>query len=161
MLIIISFEAQTFEIIMTEKCLSQLLGTILGCFHIILNVPAKIPESSDMKSVFEKLPIVFVTGGPGSGKGTQCDKIVKEFNFTHLSSGDLLRAKVASGSPDGQELEAVMKAGKLVPLEKVLDLITEAMTEAVAQGSCNGFLIDGYPREIDQGLKFEEQVNIV
>ena len=120
---------------------------------------AKIPESADMKSVFEKLPIVFVTGGPGSGKGTQCDKIVKEFQFTHLSSGDLLRAKVASGSPDGQELDEMMKAGKLVPLEKVLELITEGMTEAVAQGSCNGFLIDGYPREIEQGTKFEEVVS--
>ena len=107
------------------------------------------------------LPIIFVTGGPGSGKGTQCDKIVSQFNFTHLSSGDLLRAKVASGSPDGQELDGIMKAGQLVPLEKVLDLITEAMKTAVEQGPCQGFLIDGYPREIEQGTKFEEKVNKV
>ena len=105
--------------------------------------------------------MVFVTGGPGSGKGTQCDKIVEAFNFTHLSSGDLLRAKIASGSADGQELEAIMKEGKLVPLEKVLGLITEAMTDAVASGDCNGFLIDGYPREIEQGLKFEEMVDSI
>ena len=111
-----------------------------------------------IKDQLEKLPIVFVTGGPGSGKGTQCDKIVEKFQFTHLSSGDLLRAKVASGSPDGQELDDMMKAGKLVPLEKILDLITEGMTNAVAQGTCNGFLIDGYPREIEQGTKFEEKV---
>jgi len=111
-----------------------------------------------MKEQLAKLPVIFVTGGPGSGKGTQCDKIVKEFNFTHLSSGDLLRAKVASGSADGKELDAMMKAGKLVPLEKVLDLITEAMNKAVSSGSCNGFLIDGYPREIDQGIKFEAKI---
>merc|ERR1711936_1355813 len=98
-------------------------------------------ETSDK---LQKLPVVFVTGGPGSGKGTQCDKIVQEFSFTHLSSGDLLRAKVASGSADGKELDAMMKAGKLVPLEKVLDLITEAMNKAVSSGPCNGFLIDGY-----------------
>ena len=47
-----------------------------------------------MNEAIAPLPVVFVTGGPGSGKGTQCEKIVSTFNFTHLSSGDLLRAKV-------------------------------------------------------------------
>ena len=117
-----------------------------------------IQPKPEMTEAIAKLPVVFVTGGPGSGKGTQCEKIVNSFNFTHLSSGDLLRAKVASGSADGQELDAIMKAGKLVPLEKVLDLITEAMVNAVNSGNCKGFLIDGYPREIDQGIKFEERV---
>ncbi len=119
------------------------------------------PQVAATQSLFSELPVVFVTGGPGSGKGTQCDKIVNKFKFTHLSSGDLLRAKVASGSEDGQELEAIMKEGKLVPLEKVLDLITEAMNEAVTSGGCKGFLIDGYPREIEQGLKFEEKVSLL
>lgn len=55
-------------------------------------------------------------GGPGSGKGTQCEKLVQKFHFNHLSSGDLLRAEVQSGSPKGKELKAMMERGELVPL---------------------------------------------
>jgi adenylate kinase len=55
-------------------------------------------------------------GGPGCGKGTQCAKIVESFKYTHLSTGDLLRSEVSSGSPRGQELSAIMKKGDLVPM---------------------------------------------
>ena len=59
---------------------------------------------------------MFVVGGPGSGKGTQCERIVNKYGFTHLSTGDLLRAEVASGSDRGKELTAIMEKGDLVPL---------------------------------------------
>ncbi|VDM29882.1 unnamed protein product [Toxocara canis] len=62
------------------------------------------------------VPIFFIVGGPGSGKGTQCDKIVAKYGLTHLSSGDLLRAEVKSGSPRGNELNKIMEQGQLVPL---------------------------------------------
>ena len=55
------------------------------------------------------------SGGPGSGKGTQCDRIVGKFGFTHLSSGELLRGEVLSGSPRGMQLFRVMEQGLLVP----------------------------------------------
>ena len=55
-------------------------------------------------------------GGPGSGKGTQCDKIVEKYGYTHLSTGDLLRDEVASGSERGKQLTAIMEKGELVPL---------------------------------------------
>ena len=61
--------------------------------------------------------IVFVLGGPGSGKGTQCSRIVAKYKLTHLSAGDLLRAEVKAGSETGQQLETYMKEGKLVPQE--------------------------------------------
>uniref|UniRef100_A0A1B0AIF9 Adenylate kinase isoenzyme 1 n=1 Tax=Glossina pallidipes TaxID=7398 RepID=A0A1B0AIF9_GLOPL len=61
-----------------------------------------------------KVPIIWVLGGPGSGKGTQCDKIVQKYGFVHLSTGDLLRAEVASGSPKGKDLALIMKEGRLV-----------------------------------------------
>merc|ERR1711936_439136 len=85
------------------------------------------------------LPIVWVLGGPGCGKGTQCDKIVAKYGFTHLSSGDLLREEVASGSDRGKSLTA-----------------TEAMIKKL--GGSKGFLIDGYPREVAQGEEFEKAI---
>jgi adenylate kinase family enzyme len=63
------------------------------------------------------LDIVFVLGGPGSGKGTQCAKIVEKYGHCHLSAGDLLRDEVKSGSELGQQCEQIMKEGKLVPME--------------------------------------------
>ncbi|VDN96459.1 unnamed protein product [Rodentolepis nana] len=57
-----------------------------------------------------------IIGGPGSGKGTQCEKIVEKYKFNHLSSGDLLRAEVQSGSPRGKDLQATMAKGELVSL---------------------------------------------
>lgn len=105
---------------------------------------------------FKSKTIVFVVGGPGSGKGTQCDKIKEKYGFTHFSSGDLLRAEVASGSDKGKELSAIMEKGELVPLSTVLDLIQCNMI-AHADHS-KGFLIDGYPREVQQGIEFENTI---
>ncbi|BFZ20716.1 hypothetical protein BsWGS_23755 [Bradybaena similaris] len=104
----------------------------------------------------ENIPVIFVIGGPGSGKGTQCEKIVRKYGFTHLSSGDLLRAEVASGSERGKNLTAIMEKGELVPMETVLGLMKEAME--VRASISKGFLIDGYPRELEQGLRFEKEV---
>merc|ERR1711878_113421 len=102
------------------------------------------------------LPVVWVLGGPGCGKGTQCDKIVAQFGYTHLSSGDLLREEVKSGSERGKTLNAMMEKGDLVPLFVVLDLLAEAMIGKLS-GS-KGFLIDGYPREVAQGQEFEKEI---
>lgn len=60
--------------------------------------------------------IVFVLGGPGSGKGTQCTRIAKEFNYFHLSAGDLLRAEVKTGSELGKQIDEMIKEGKIVPM---------------------------------------------
>lgn len=59
-------------------------------------------------------------GGPGSGKGTQCDKAAKKFNFTHLSTGDLLRAEVSSNTERGNQVKETMARGELVPLVSTL-----------------------------------------
>ncbi|XP_021354677.1 uncharacterized protein LOC110451142 isoform X2 [Mizuhopecten yessoensis] len=117
------------------------------------------PPSEDAAldtSVLKDTKIVFVVGGPGSGKGTQCERIVQQFGFTHLSTGDLLRAEVASGSARGKELTSIMESGQLVPLDVVLQLLKEKMMAAAATSS--GFLIDGYPREMEQGTRFENEV---
>ncbi|XP_063084215.1 adenylate kinase isoenzyme 1 isoform X1 [Cavia porcellus] len=100
--------------------------------------------------------IIFVVGGPGSGKGTQCEKIVQKYGYTHLSTGDLLRAEVSSGSARGKKLSEIMEKGQLVPLETVLDMLRDAMVAKV--DSSKGFLIDGYPREVQQGEEFERRI---
>jgi len=112
--------------------------------------------TSSGEEALKNAKIVFVIGGPGSGKGTQCEKIVAKYGFTHLSSGDLLRAEVASGSERGKELTAIMEKGDLVPLDTVLQLLKEAMIAKAADSK--GFLIDGYPRELEQGTRFENEV---
>ncbi|KAJ3208626.1 hypothetical protein HDU67_006622 [Dinochytrium kinnereticum] len=99
--------------------------------------------------------IIFVLGGPGCGKGTQCVRLAKEFNLTHLSAGDLLRAEVASGSDRAKELDALMKEGKIVPMEVTISLLQEAMER---ESSSSGFLIDGFPRQLDQAKAFEATV---
>ncbi|ELW62013.1 Adenylate kinase isoenzyme 1 [Tupaia chinensis] len=97
-----------------------------------------------------------LAGGPGSGKGTQCEKIVQKYGYTHLSTGDLLRAEVSSGSARGKKLSEIMEKGQLVPLETVLDMLRDAMVAKV--DTSKGFLIDGYPREVQQGEEFERRI---
>lgn len=110
-------------------------------------------EEIDME--FSGQRIVFVLGGPGSGKGTQCSKIVDEFGYVHLSAGDLLREEVARGSEKGQLISEIMKDGRLVPQEITIQLLRDAMRY---HKDCPGFLIDGFPREIQQGMQFEKEV---
>ncbi|KNE64646.1 hypothetical protein AMAG_10003 [Allomyces macrogynus ATCC 38327] len=101
--------------------------------------------------------LIFVLGGPGSGKGTQCARIAVELNLTHLSAGDLLRAEVARGTPLGAELNKLMAEGQLVPMAVTIDLLRSAMS---ASPNSAGFLIDGFPRELDQGLAFESALSL-
>jgi adenylate kinase len=98
--------------------------------------------------------IVFVLGAPGAGKGTQCAKIAAAFGYTHLSTGDLLRDEVASGSELGERLKGIMAAGALVETPLVLQMVEKAMA---ASGSSK-FLLDGYPRALDQAFAFEKAI---
>lgn len=109
-----------------------------------------------MESKLQNTNVIFVVGGPGSGKGTQCERIVKKYGYTHLSSGDLLRAEVKSGSERGKMLNDLMEKGQLVSNQIVLDMIKDAMLATV--DSSKGYLIDGYPREVNQGVEFEKQI---
>lgn len=82
--------------------------------------------------------------------------MVDRYGYCHISSGDLLRKEVASGSRRGRKLNEIMKKGGLVPDNVVLDMIKEAMLANVE--NAKGFLIDGYPRKVDQGIEFEKEV---
>jgi len=66
---------------------------------------------------------LYTLGGPGSGKGTQCAKIVEKYGFCHLSTGDLLRAEVNSGSERAEKMKEIMAKGELVPLVKIFHFL--------------------------------------
>jgi len=94
-----------------------------------------------------KPDVIFVLGGPGSGKGTQCAKMVEKYNYTHLSAGDLLRAERKSGSENAQKINDLISAGQLVPSDITVGLIKTAMEKAVAGAEDKvTFIIDGFPR---------------
>ncbi len=94
-------------------------------------------------------------GAPGAGKGTQAQKLVEEFGFAHISTGDLLRAAVKSGSPLGVEAKGYMDAGQLVPDELVINLVKERLGEKDAQ---EGFILDGFPRNTAQAVTLDSEL---
>ncbi|KAI9026917.1 adenylate kinase-domain-containing protein, partial [Hyaloraphidium curvatum] len=99
--------------------------------------------------------VIFVLGGPGAGKGTQCERLVRDYDFSHLSAGDLLREeRNREGSEYGDLINDYIKNGLIVPMEITIALLSNAMAKAKTKR----FLIDGFPRKIDQAEKFEETV---
>lgn len=97
--------------------------------------------------------ILILLGPPGAGKGTQADFISREHNIPKLSTGDMLREAVASGSEMGQHLQKVMSAGELVSDEIMIDLIRGRIKEA---DCANGFILDGFPRTLAQAEALTE-----
>lgn len=91
--------------------------------------------------------IVILLGPPGAGKGTQAAHIVDKYGVPQLSTGDMLRAAVAAGTPVGQKAKAVMDAGKLVS-DEIVGAIVEERIEA--DDCAGGFLLDGFPRTLVQ-----------
>ena len=103
-----------------------------------------------------KPTVVFVLGGPGSGKGTQCAKIVDEFKYEHLSTGDLLREEAQKGGELGDRLKATMEEGKLVSSAMLVELLKKAMKDRGWEKS--KFLLDGFPRNQENIDEWEKQI---
>lgn len=115
--------------------------------------PKKGPAFSD-----KDVSVIFVLGGPGLGKGTQCGKLVKDKGFVHLSAGDLLREEQKrQGSKYGELIAQCIKEGTIVPQEVTVALLEQAIRTEYEAGNTR-FLVDGFPRKMDQAHTFEDTI---
>ena len=96
---------------------------------------------------------LILLGAPGAGKGTQAERLCKQLNIPTISTGNILRAAIKDGTPTGLKAKSYMDAGKLVPDEVIIGIITERL----AQEDCrNGYILDGVPRTIAQAEAMEK-----
>ena len=107
---------------------------------------------------------MILLGAPGAGKGTQAERLCKVLDIPTISTGNILRAAVKNGTPTGLKAKAFMDAGKLVPDEVIIGIITERLAEDDCK---NGYILDGVPRTIAQaeamekaGINFDAVVSI-
>lgn len=98
---------------------------------------------------------VVLLGAPGAGKGTHCKRIVDRYGVLHLSSGDILRRERAQGTPLGQKAQGYMDAGALVPD----DLIVEMMSKAIKAAPDAGYVLDGFPRTVNQAEVLDDALS--
>lgn len=96
-------------------------------------------------------------GPPGSGKGTQSEKLVTKYNLKHLSTGDLLRSEIHDQTPLGMEAKKLMDKGHLVPDEVVVGMISSALD---ANPKAPGFLFDGFPRTSSQAESLDKLLDL-
>ncbi|KAG0084610.1 hypothetical protein BGZ92_009718 [Podila epicladia] len=147
-------------------------------------------KNYDKKRAFKQATVIFVLGGPGVGKGTQCARLVQEYGFIHLSAGDLLRQEQSRpGSPFYELISTFIAEGKIVPMEVTVALLENAILEHIQKANKKDkakdeqettksegihsyihsvfprshkkkvyFLVDGFPRQMDQAVRFEQEV---
>jgi len=111
---------------------------------------------------------LLIMGPPGAGKGTQAERLIKELDITHISTGDMFRAAIAEGTEMGLKAKEYMDKGELVPDEVVIGMVKDRLQ----QDDCKkGFLLDGFPRTVEQakaldktlkelGIKLDAVINI-
>ena len=100
---------------------------------------------------------IILFGPPGSGKGTQSEKLITHYGLKHLSTGDLLRKEMKEGTPLGMEAKSLIQKGQLVPDEVVVGMISSALD---ANPEVPGFLFDGFPRTVAQARALDNLLDL-
>ncbi|MDH6341194.1 adenylate kinase [Parabacteroides sp. PFB2-12] len=99
---------------------------------------------------------VVIFGAPGSGKGTQSEKIISEFGLDHISTGDVLRAEIKKGTELGKIADSYISKGQLVPDELIVDILAKVLDEKKNE---KGVIFDGFPRTIPQAEALKKMLN--
>lgn len=99
---------------------------------------------------------IVLLGGPGAGKGTQSDFLIKEFGMMHISTGDLLRDAVERQTEAGIKVESYMKSGNLVPDEIIIEIMKEKFSQIDLS---KGLILDGFPRTVVQAQKLDTMLS--
>ena len=99
---------------------------------------------------------IVLFGPPGAGKGTQSEKIIKKYNLTHISTGDLFRKHLSEGSELGKLAQKYMDDGNLVPDKVVIGMVDEKIKSSAGVA---GFIFDGFPRTVKQAEALDELLN--
>jgi adenylate kinase len=97
---------------------------------------------------------IVLLGAPGAGKGTQCKNIAAQYGLLHLSSGDILRQERDAGTELGKKAQSYMDSGALVPDE----IMIEMMTKAIDKAPTAGFILDGFPRTVNQAVELDKSL---
>ena len=114
----------------------------------VVPAPKVVLHHYDPRHGCPKPNVVFVLGGPGTGKGTMCELAESQLGWTHLSTGNLLRTELEAGGPSAATIGEYINAGKLVPNEIVMTLLKDAMEHITRTTGRNNFLLDGFPRSL-------------
>src|SRR5699024_11717617 len=99
---------------------------------------------------------LILMGLPGAGKGTQAEKIIEKYDIPHISTGDMFRLAIKEGTELGQKAKSFMDEGALVPDEVTIGIVKERLSKADCK---NGFLLDGFPRTLQQAEASDELLN--
>lgn len=138
------------------------IGMFLGTASAITLYKRRQQRPSEVPAALPALPIcdvVFVLGGPGAGKGTQCQLLQERLDgWVHLSAGDLLRAERTAGGELGDLINAKIAAGELVPSSITVRCLERGMIQASSESGATRFLIDGFPRSQENMQAWEDHM---